>query len=101
LLSVAVLLKAPPPARSWWLTHIILATQEAEVRRVVVQSQPRKIVYDILSQKYPMQNRGWWSGSSGITQYHQKTKKPSSVSPYILIALSLFHQPHIAFPAFC
>jgi hypothetical protein len=28
-------------ARCWWLTPIILATQEAEIRRIVVQSQPQ------------------------------------------------------------
>jgi hypothetical protein len=31
---------------------IILATQEAEISRIIVQSQPKKIV-----QKYPTQNR--------------------------------------------
>jgi hypothetical protein len=36
---------------------IILATQEALVRRINGQSQPRQIVYEILSQKYPIQKR--------------------------------------------
>jgi hypothetical protein len=27
-------------ARRWWLTPIILATQEAKIRRIVVQNQP-------------------------------------------------------------
>jgi hypothetical protein len=31
---------------------VILATQEAEIRRTVVQSQPRQIVCETLSQKY-------------------------------------------------
>jgi hypothetical protein len=44
----------------WWLTPIILATQEAEIRRITVQSQPRQIIPETLSQK-----RDWWSGSSG------------------------------------
>jgi hypothetical protein len=26
-----------------WLTHVILATQEAEIRRIMVQSQPGQI----------------------------------------------------------
>jgi hypothetical protein len=33
----------------WWLTPIILATQEADLRRIVAQSQPRQIVCEILS----------------------------------------------------
>jgi hypothetical protein len=33
----------------WWLTTIILATQEAEIRRIEVQRQPRKIVHKTLS----------------------------------------------------
>jgi hypothetical protein len=30
--------------RAWCLTLIILATQEAEIRRIEVQSQPQEIV---------------------------------------------------------
>jgi hypothetical protein len=36
-----------------WLTPIILATQEAEVRRIVVRSQPGQIVYETQSRKNP------------------------------------------------
>jgi hypothetical protein len=36
-----------------WLVPIILATQEAEIRRIVVRSQSQKIVCKTLSQKYP------------------------------------------------
>jgi hypothetical protein len=42
-------------ARLWWLTPVTLATQEAEIRRIVVPSQPRQIVHEILSQKNPSQ----------------------------------------------
>jgi hypothetical protein len=35
---------------------IILVTQEAEIRRIKVQSQPREIVRETLSQKNPSQN---------------------------------------------
>jgi hypothetical protein len=38
-------------ARHQWLTPIILATQEAEIRRMIVQSQPGQIVQETLSQK--------------------------------------------------
>jgi hypothetical protein len=34
-----------------WLTPVVLATQEAEIRRITVRSQPRQIVCEPLSQK--------------------------------------------------
>jgi hypothetical protein len=38
-------------ARCQWLTPVILATQEEELRRMAVQSQPKQIVCETLSQK--------------------------------------------------
>jgi hypothetical protein len=38
-----------------WLTPAILATQEAEIKRIEVRSQPGQIVHEILSQKNPSQ----------------------------------------------
>jgi hypothetical protein len=38
---------------------IILATQETKIRRIGVQSQPRQIVRETLSQK-PIAKKGWW-----------------------------------------
>jgi hypothetical protein len=38
-----------------WLTPIILATWEAEIKKIMVLSQSRKIVPKALSQKYPAQ----------------------------------------------
>jgi hypothetical protein len=43
---------------------VILATQEAEIRRIRVQSHPGQIVHETLSQKH--QIKGWQiKGSSG------------------------------------
>jgi hypothetical protein len=40
-----------------WLMPIMLDTQEAEIRKMVVQSQPKQIVHETLSQKHPSQKR--------------------------------------------
>jgi hypothetical protein len=45
------------PARHWWLTPVILATQEAVIRKIAVHRQPRQIVREMLSQKNPSQKR--------------------------------------------
>jgi hypothetical protein len=37
--------------RCWLLTLEILTTQEAEIRKIKVQNQPRLTVYETLSQK--------------------------------------------------
>jgi hypothetical protein len=43
----------PPPKKkvkeSRWLTPVIPATEEAEMRRIEVQSQPRQIIFETLS----------------------------------------------------
>jgi hypothetical protein len=44
-------------ARSRWLTPVILATQEAEIRRIAVRSQPGQIVSETLSRKDLSQKR--------------------------------------------
>jgi hypothetical protein len=36
-------------ARQWWLTPVILATQEVEIRGITVRSQPTQIVHETLS----------------------------------------------------
>jgi hypothetical protein len=41
-----------------WLTPIILATQEAEISRIKVQSQPGQIVCETLSRKKPNTKKG-------------------------------------------
>jgi hypothetical protein len=49
-LSDTSFLKKERGARHWWFMLIILATLEAEIRRIVVQSQPGQIVLETLSQ---------------------------------------------------
>jgi hypothetical protein len=46
-----------------WLTPVILATQQAEIKRITDQNQPGQIVCKILSQKSPSQKR-----ASGVAQ---------------------------------
>jgi hypothetical protein len=45
-------------ARRWWLTPLILATQEAGIRRITVRSQPGQIVCETLSGKNTSQKSG-------------------------------------------
>jgi hypothetical protein len=46
----------------WYLKPIILATQEAKMRKITVQNQLRQIVQETLSQK-THHKKGWWSDS--------------------------------------
>jgi hypothetical protein len=77
-------LKSLRLARHQWLTPIILAIQEAEIRRIGVQHQLGQIVCKTLSQKNPSQQ-----GTCGVTQgegpefkprYHKHTPKSSGSS---------------------
>jgi hypothetical protein len=59
------------------VTPVILATQEVEIRRIAVQSQPSQIVQKTLSQKIPSQ-KGWWSGSA-CSSSPSTTKKKKKI----------------------
>jgi hypothetical protein len=45
-------------AGSWGLPPIILATQEAEINKIAVQSQPGQIVLETLSRKKSFTKKG-------------------------------------------
>jgi hypothetical protein len=45
-------------AGHWWLTPVILATQEAEIRRISVRSQPGQIAIETLSQNKSVTKKG-------------------------------------------
>jgi hypothetical protein len=47
-----------------WLMTVILVTQEADIRKTVVQRQSRQTVLKTLSRKYPTQ-KVWQSDSRG------------------------------------
>jgi hypothetical protein len=63
---------------------IILATQETEIRRIMVQSQPRQIDCETLSQKYPSQERagGVAQGDGALSSSSSTAKKKKIAQTY-------------------
>jgi hypothetical protein len=63
------LLKNGITARCWWLTPIILATQEDQIIHAIV-----------CITKNPSQEKGWWNGSNGSylpNKYEAPSLNPS------------------------
>jgi hypothetical protein len=54
--------------------HVILATQEAEIRRIMVQSQSGQIFHKILSRKYLSRKRRGVAG--GVAQVKALSSSP-------------------------
>jgi hypothetical protein len=65
-----------------WLTPVILATQEAEIRRIMVPSQPREIVLQTLSgKKNPSPKKGLveWLKVQALNTNPRTAKKKKSL----------------------
>jgi hypothetical protein len=67
---------------------IILATQEAEIRRILIGSQPRQIVHETLSQKYPSQKR-----TGGVAQVVGPEFKPQYLKKKKRCTLKISGEP--------
>jgi hypothetical protein len=67
---------APQQDTSWWLKPVILAIQEAAIRKMVVQSQPTQIVHETLSRKYPAH-----------THTHTHTRKKNKTQSFGKLAM--------------
>jgi hypothetical protein len=74
------MLKTQIVAGCQWFTPVILATQEAEIRRITVRSQPGQIVRETLSQKKKNHKKGLVQnvGPEFKPQYHKKKTKTSN-----------------------
>jgi hypothetical protein len=62
-----------------WFTPVIPAIQEAEIRKMEVQSQPRQIIQETLSQKKKHHKKGlakWPSGSVCLVNVRPEFKLP-------------------------
>jgi hypothetical protein len=56
-------IKKMQKARHWWLMSVILATQEAEIRRIPKsKSAQGNSLWDPISEKKTITKDGWWSG---------------------------------------
>jgi hypothetical protein len=68
-----------------WLTPVILATQEAEIRRIIVRSQPGQKALKTLSRKKPITKKAGGvvqgEGPEFKLQYHKKKKKLPPLPP--------------------
>jgi hypothetical protein len=67
---------------------LILATQEEEIKRITFQSQPRQIVHEILSRKYPTQKRA--GGVTHVVEYLPSNSEVLSSNPNTVPKINKF-----------
>jgi hypothetical protein len=69
-----------------WLTPVMLVTQEAEIRRIAVTSQPPVNTLQDPILKKPITKKDWWSYSGGRNQEDRGYKSAPSkhfARPYL------------------
>jgi hypothetical protein len=78
---MALLKKLTIEARRQWLMPIILATQEAKIRRISVQSHPGQLVRKTLSRKKTLHKNGLveWSKVKALSSSPSTTKKKLTI----------------------
>jgi hypothetical protein len=70
-----------------WLTPIIPATQEAEIRRIMVWSQPQQIVFETLCGKNPSQEKSLKQWKPLPSKYETLSSNPSAAKKKNVIFL--------------
>jgi hypothetical protein len=95
LANIKFWIQTPVPAGHQWLTPVILASPEAETRRIEMWSQLKQIVREIPSEKYPTQTGlaewlKWYSACLASPPAPPSSKKKKSVGTASLPFLPSF-----------